>query len=73
MLLSLLVFLQEKGYDVDLIVPESNITLYEFIGHKFNVIALNKGDIVCQYDIIVATLYSTLFTDSRNTIPFCLF
>lgn len=54
-------FLQEKGYDVDLIVPESNITLYEFIGHKFNVISLNKGSIVCQYDIIVATLYSTLF------------
>ena len=54
-------FLQEKGYDVDLIVPESNETIIEFQNHKFNVIGLKNSNIVCQYDIIVATLYSTVF------------
>ena len=54
--------LQENGYDVDLIVPESNGNIFEFQGHKFNVIGLNNSNIVCQYDILVATLYSTLFT-----------
>ena len=53
-------FLQENGYDVDLIVPESNIDFITFQGHKFNVIGLNKDTIACQYDIIVATLYTTL-------------
>lgn len=53
-------FLQENGYDVDLIVPESNIDFITFQGHKFNVIGLNKATISCQYDIIVATLYTTL-------------
>ena len=54
-------FLQENGYDVDLIVYESNIDFIVFQGHKFNVIGLNNATITCQYDIIVATLYSTLF------------
>jgi glycosyltransferase involved in cell wall biosynthesis len=53
-------FLQENGYDVDLIVPESNIDFITFQGHKFNVIGLNKDTIACQYDIIVATFYTTL-------------
>ena len=55
------IFLQEKGYDVDLIVPESEINIFEFQGHKFNVIGLKKGSIMCQYDILVATLYTTLY------------
>ena len=55
-------FLQENGYDVDLIIPESNIDFTIFQGHKFNVIGLNKDIINCQYDIIVATFYSTLFS-----------
>ena len=54
-------FLKEKGYDVSLIVPEYNKDLYKFRGHKFNVISLNRANIICQYDIIVATFYSTLF------------
>ena len=55
-------FLQEKGYDVDLIIPKSDQTLYEFQGHTFNVISLNNGSIMSHYDILVATLYSTVFT-----------
>jgi glycosyltransferase involved in cell wall biosynthesis len=55
-------FLQEKGYDVDLIIPDSNEIIFEFQGHKFNVIILNKAYILSHYDIIVATLYSTFFT-----------
>ena len=55
-------FLQEKGYDVDLIVPESNINIFEFQGHKFNIINLKNGTILFQYDIIVATFYSTLYS-----------
>ena len=54
-------FLQEEGYDVDLIVPDSNDTIFEFQGHKFNIISLNKAIILCQYDIVVAALFSTLF------------
>ena len=55
-------FLQEKGYDVDLILPKTRINIFEFQGHKFNVIGLEKGSINCQYDIIVATLYTTLYS-----------
>ena len=53
--------LQEKGYDIDLIVPDSNEIIFEFQGHKFNVIGLNNAYILSQYDILVATLYSTFF------------
>ena len=54
--------LKEEGWDVDLIVPkEKKITLLEFEGHKLNVISLNKITIVSQYDIVVATFFSTLF------------
>lgn len=55
-------FLKESGYDIDLIVPFSDINLIEFQGHTFNVIGLNNAKIMCQYDILVATFYSTLFT-----------
>ena len=55
-------FLQEKGYDVDLIIPDTNEIIFEFQGHKFNVIGLNNTNILAQYDILVATLYSTFFT-----------
>lgn len=53
--------LQDDGWDVDLILPESKINLYEFQGHKFNIISLINSIIAVQFDIIVATLYSTLF------------
>ena len=56
-------FLQDEGWDVDLLVPQSTKLksyLFDFKGHKFNVIILNKGNIAAQYDILVATLYSTL-------------
>ncbi len=53
-------FLQENGHDVDLILPESHINIFEFQGHKFNVIGLKNGNITCQYDILVATFYTTL-------------
>lgn len=53
--------LQEKGYDIDLIIPDSNEIIFEFQGHKFNVIGFNNAYILSQYDILVATLYSTFF------------
>ena len=53
-------FLQEKGYDVDLIVPNYKNNIFEFQGHKFNVISLNTAIISCQYDVLVGTLYTTL-------------
>ena len=58
-------FLKEIGWDVDLIVPFSGIKTYEFQGHTFNVIGLNNTIIDSQYDILVATLYTT-FLDVLN-------
>ena len=55
-------FLQDEGWDVDLFVPEVNQNFFEFQGHKFNLIDLSKSFISAQYDILVATFYSTLFT-----------
>jgi len=54
--------LQDEGWDVDLILPSTKMNLFEFEGHKFNTINFNSSMITAQYDIIVATFYSTLFT-----------
>ena len=54
--------LTDKGWDVDLIIPNSNINLYEFQHYKFNIISLNNTLISSQYDVIVATLYTTIYT-----------
>ncbi len=54
--------LQDSGYDVDLIVPEGKTGIFEFQSHKFNLINLKNEVISSQYDIIVATFYSTLFS-----------
>ena len=54
--------LQDEGWDVDLILPESKIDLFEFQNNKFNIISLNNVILSTQYDIIVATLYTTLFS-----------
>ena len=54
--------LQDEGWDVDLILPEEIINLIEFQGHTFNVISLKNVIIVAHYDIIVATLYTTLYS-----------
>ena len=53
--------LQDNGWDVDLILPDCNMNLYEFEGHQFNIISLINSTISVQYDVIVATLYITLF------------
>ena len=53
--------LKEYGWNVDLIIPESNYELLEFQNHKFNVINSQNTKINAIYDIIVATLYSTLY------------
>ena len=53
--------LQDSGWDVDFLIPETNINFIEFKGHKFNAINLSNSMIVAQYDILVATLYTTLF------------
>jgi len=54
--------LQDIGWDVDFILPNSTINLYEFQNHIFNIISLNNVILTSQYDILVATFYSTLFT-----------
>ena len=54
--------LKDIRWDVDFILPNSTINLYEFQNHTFN-ISLNNVIITSQYDILVATLYSTLFTN----------
>ena len=55
-------FLQEEGWDVDLILPSTDLELYEFQDHLFNLISLDRVLMTAQYDIIVATLYTTLFS-----------
>ena len=54
-------YLQDEGWDVDIIVPESGSDCLEFWRHKFNTIDLSKAVIVARYDVLVATLYSTAF------------
>ena len=54
-------FLQDSGWDVDFLIPETNINFIEFKGHKFNAINLAISMISAQYDLLVATLYTTLF------------
>ena len=54
--------LKDEGWDVDLILPEVKIDFFEFQGHIFNTIGLNNVRMDVQFNIIVATLYSTLFT-----------
>ena len=55
--------LKDEKWDVDLIVPNSNIELLEFQKHKFNVISLANQKLNSQYDILVATFYITLYTN----------
>ncbi len=55
-------YLKDEGWDVDIIVPKSETKLYEFQDHIFNIISLKNSTIDVQYDIIIATFYSTLFT-----------
>ena len=54
-------YLKDEGWDVDIIVPEAEKNFYEFQGYSFNIISLKNSVMAVQYDIIVATLYSTLF------------
>ena len=65
--------LKDEKWDVDLIVPNSNIEFLEFQEHKFNVISLANKELNLQYDILVATLYSTLFTNINYKIIYILF
>ena len=53
--------LQDEGWDVDLILPSVREELYEFKGHKINLVSLDKSKLETQYDIIVATLYTTVY------------
>ena len=54
--------LKGSGWDVDLIIPFGNTNLLTFQDQKFNVICLNNSVISSQYDVIVATLFSTLYS-----------
>jgi len=53
--------LKDEGWDVDLILPSKELDLFEFQDHKFNIISLSTEILATQYDIIVATLYSTVY------------
>jgi glycosyltransferase involved in cell wall biosynthesis len=54
--------LKSIGWNVDLIIEEGNIELFEFQGQQFNVISLKNSFINSQYDIIVATYFTTLYS-----------
>ena len=54
--------LQDKGWDVDFIVSDYYDNFIKFEGHKFNVINFNNTIISTHFDILVATLFSTLDT-----------
>ena len=58
--------LKDNGWDVDLILPEFKMDLFEFQNHMFNIISLNNSKMNVQYDIIVATLYKTLYYTLNN-------
>ena len=53
--------LKDEGWDVDLILPSIELDLFEFQDHKFNIISLSNEILATQYDIIVATLYLTVY------------
>ena len=55
-------YLQDEGWDVDIIAPGIDSNYIEFQGHKFNLITYNNSIINAQYDILVATLFSTLYS-----------
>jgi len=55
-------FLQDEGWDVDIIVPGINLNFIEFKGHKFNLITNNNTIINAQYEILVATFFTTLYS-----------
>lgn len=54
--------LQENGWDVDLFSPYKNTKFYEYEGHKFNVISPNTFDISAQFDVLVATMFTTFYS-----------
>jgi len=54
-------FLQDSGWDVDLLIPKTNVNFIEFKNHKFNTLSLDNTMINTQYDVLVAILYSTIF------------
>lgn len=53
--------LQDKGWDVDLFAPD-NVNITEFQGHIFNVMNIERDLISSYYDVLVATMYTTLFS-----------
>jgi glycosyltransferase involved in cell wall biosynthesis len=55
-------YLKDEGWDVDMIIPKAESQLFEFEQHTFNIINLENTIMAVEYDIIVATLYSTLYT-----------
>jgi len=54
--------LKDEGWDIDLIIPKGKSDLFEFEGHLFNCLSLESNILEAQYDIIVATFYSTLYS-----------
>ena len=54
-------FLKDEGWDVELIFNKIKINIFEFENHKFNTISLEDVILSTQFDVIVATLFSTLY------------
>ena len=44
-----------------MILPDISKDLFEFQNHIFNIISLQHSILAVQYDVIVATLYTTLY------------
>ena len=55
-------FLKDEGWDVEFIFNKIDIDIFEFENHKFNTISLQDSILSTQFDIIVATLFTTLYT-----------
>ena len=55
-------FLKDEGWDVELIFDKIEMDIFEFENHKFNTISLQNSILSTQFDIIVATLFTTLYT-----------
>ena len=53
--------LKDEGWDIDLIIPKRKRDFFEFEGYKFNCLSLDSQILMAQYNIIVATFYSTLY------------
>ena len=55
-------FLQDEGWDIDLIFSNVEIKHFEFQEHNFNVISLHNSIMTSHYDVIVASFFTTFIS-----------